>query len=569
MSSEIEKPLNERGIFARFIAPHPDVQEIGAKRMAQLLALCSLMVGFILLLGLLARIFFPSLIGRGQINIIFLFIMMGIAYIFSRTRFYIIGSIIMTTSLAASGFWLIMVGEDPLRAFILTIPLAMILGSMLLPIWGMAILSSVIVLMTLFLGRLVPGIELSTITTSAGTFLIMGVAFLASISFRNSIDQQRLAETNKINTDLQDQKIVLEQRISERTISLGQRNFIVQAITDFTGLANNAQDENEILDLSVKFISERFNVDHVGIFLVDNLGEYAILAAANSQTGKSLIASHYQLKISKGEVPSMLPELDTLRFQLGAQYYRVTRAATLPDLKMNLSFAIAAGQQLIGLLNIQTISPNPENLGKESIQIISDEIALYLQNKRILSRHENQLAEINQLAGKTTKSSWEGILAGKALGYQYNRLQILSAGESLPEEVVREVLAGQSANYVTKDAHPRARIISPIILRGEVIGIIGYDDENPDHEWQLEEKILLETIASRVSLALENSRLIAETQQRAERERIVSQVATRMRETLDMDTVLQTAVREMRQSLGLEQAEVRLQLSSKVEGKKE
>ena len=68
-------------------------------------------------------------------------------------------------------------------------------------------------------------------------------------------------------------------------------------------------------------------------------------------------------------------------------------------------------------------------------------------------------------------------------------------------------------------------------------------------------------MASRVSLALENTRLVAEAQQRAEQERTIGQVTTRMRETLDIETILKTAVKEMRQSLSLSGAEVRLQLA--------
>jgi GAF domain-containing protein len=93
--------------------------------------------------------------------------------------------------------------------------------------------------------------------------------------------------------------------------------------------------------------------------------------------------------------------------------------------------------------------------------------------------------------------------------------------------------------------------------------VIGYDNDNVNHEWQEDEKVLLETVASRVSLALENTRLVAEAQQRAERERMIAQVTTRMRETLDIETILKTAVNEMRQSLALSGAEVRLELAEK------
>ncbi len=66
-------------------------------------------------------------------------------------------------------------------------------------------------------------------------------------------------------------------------------------------------------------------------------------------------------------------------------------------------------------------------------------------------------------------------------------------------------------------------------------------------------------VSSRLTRALESARLYQDAQRRAARERLVSDVTTRMRETLDVDTVLQTAVREMRQVLGLHDVTVRLE----------
>jgi len=73
---------------------------------------------------------------------------------------------------------------------------------------------------------------------------------------------------------------------------------------------------------------------------------------------------------------------------------------------------------------------------------------------------------------------------------------------------------------------------------------------------------LVEAVATQAALAAENARLVQDAQQRAERERILGQVATRMRETLDIDTILRTAVQELRQTFDLDQAEVRLQLTN-------
>jgi hypothetical protein len=57
---------------------------------------------------------------------------------------------------------------------------------------------------------------------------------------------------------------------------------------------------------------------------------------------------------------------------------------------------------------------------------------------------------------------------------------------------------------------------------------------------------------------LDSARLFEETQQLAERERIVDEVTSRMRATMDIDNVLQTAVREIRNTLDLAEVEVRI-----------
>jgi hypothetical protein len=61
-----------------------------------------------------------------------------------------------------------------------------------------------------------------------------------------------------------------------------------------------------------------------------------------------------------------------------------------------------------------------------------------------------------------------------------------------------------------------------------------------------------------LGVALDTARLYEETQERAERERMVGEITSHMRETLDLETVLQTAAREMRRALDLAEVEMRL-----------
>jgi GAF domain-containing protein len=77
-------------------------------------------------------------------------------------------------------------------------------------------------------------------------------------------------------------------------------------------------------------------------------------------------------------------------------------------------------------------------------------------------------------------------------------------------------------------------------------------------DWTAEEIELLETLVDQWVIALDSARLYQDTQRRAARDRLVSKVTARMRETLDVETVLKTTVDEMYQALGLDEVVIRL-----------
>jgi GAF domain-containing protein len=73
---------------------------------------------------------------------------------------------------------------------------------------------------------------------------------------------------------------------------------------------------------------------------------------------------------------------------------------------------------------------------------------------------------------------------------------------------------------------------------------------------------LYETIIDQAAVALERTLLLEDAQQRAARERTVSKVTGRMRQTLDVESVLKTAVEEIGDALGLAALDLRLDIRS-------
>lgn len=100
---------------------------------------------------------------------------------------------------------------------------------------------------------------------------------------------------------------------------------------------------------------------------------------------------------------------------------------------------------------------------------------------------------------------------------------------------------------------------APIRLRDEVIGILGICREGgAGSVWTEAERALIAAVTERLALAADNIRLFEDVQRRAAREQLVGEVTTRVRESLDMDAMLQTAIREIGDALGLAEVEVRM-----------
>ncbi len=89
------------------------------------------------------------------------------------------------------------------------------------------------------------------------------------------------------------------------------------------------------------------------------------------------------------------------------------------------------------------------------------------------------------------------------------------------------------------------RLAVPIRLWGQAIGSIQLRRTEEQPPWSLEEQQLAEEIGEQIALALENARLLEETEARAARERMLAEMTARLTRSLDLDALLDTAVREL------------------------
>ena len=99
-------------------------------------------------------------------------------------------------------------------------------------------------------------------------------------------------------------------------------------------------------------------------------------------------------------------------------------------------------------------------------------------------------------------------------------------------------------------------IVVPIKLRGQTIGVLTIKSAARQRVWSKAELHLIQSVTDRLALALENARLFEETSRRAERERLVSEITGKIRSVNDPQTMIQTAVDELRNALGASRVQI-------------
>ena len=212
---------------------------------------------------------------------------------------------------------------------------------------------------------------------------------------------------------------------------------------------------------------------------------------------------------------------------------------------------------MLGALDVQ--STRPAAFTEEDIavlQLVADQVAVAIQNARLFTESQSALEAEQRAYGEISREAWKRLLEarGGPRGYTSDEKGLTLA----PKVTEPRLRVAMQAGEVMADFDGEGTLAMPIRVRDQVIGVIDAQKPEGAGAWTAEETALLETLIDQLGIALEGARLYEDTQYRASQERLISQVAARIRETLDMRTVLETAADEIYQNLGLDRVAIHL-----------
>jgi len=104
----------------------------------------------------------------------------------------------------------------------------------------------------------------------------------------------------------------------------------------------------------------------------------------------------------------------------------------------------------------------------------------------------------------------------------------------------------------------RASAVQPLMLKGRCIGVLGTENPRRGHPYEQRDTDLLRDLASHTALVIESLRAIGELATRERRAALLNALNSRIRQTLELQTILESAVRELGAALGASRCFVRL-----------
>ena len=508
----------------------------------------------IILLTLLIILGLPAS-GRRRTNIVLAILvlaMLGMLAMLKRGKVQTVAFLLMAatwTTMTYMAWKADGIRDVALIAYLSVILLANLLGSARLSIfftalsiisfWGFVYLEKQAII--------TPTLEPITNLAIDLSFIFITVQVITYLTIQNlnkalesSKKQEELSSRNQELLDLQEN---LEKLVEERTSalqksaeSLQKQARQLQAISIVSEKIALVQNLDELLPEITHLTSKSFNFYHVGIFLISPNGQFAQLKAANSEGGKQMLARNHQLEVGKvgivGRVASDAKPRIALNVGEEAIYFN---NPDLPETNSEMALPLLYGKNIVGVLDVQSKEKNA--FSQDDLDIfgtLANQIAIAIENTRQLKRTQNALAEMEEVSKKFIRQEWAQLAQKQRIvGYRYQQGET----EKLTEEQPIQNTEGSATLNI------------PVKLRDEIIGILKIRGGENHHVWQQEDLDLVEKIADRAALALENARLLENTSRRASRERLVSEITTKIRSTTDPQEMIATTLNELKEAL--------------------
>ncbi len=358
-------------------------------------------------------------------------------------------------------------------------------------------------------------------------------------AFRRAVQQSQDAFKSVIAERSQ-----LENKVNERTEQLELKTFQLQASTNIARNIAEIQNIPDLLKASVTAAAEQFGYYHVGIYLLDSRKKVAFLQASSSAIGEELIGFGHRVDIDTRNPISIAIEKNRpyMASDIGGAVF--IKDPNFPITRFRLAVPLSVRGNIIGVFDMHSDQVQLlDTQDVEIVQTLADLIAISIDNVRLIDETQTLVEQLRFYNSSQAVETWSKQTSRRSPAYQYT-----PAG-------VRPIFTP-----VKKDEATPGSLLVSLTLQGQKIGAIKLRRKGYSVSWSEKEKGMIEKIGEQISLALENSRLVDEAQKNAQRDQLIANISSRVRETLDVEAVIRTASTELRKVFDLKEAEISIGL---------
>ena len=368
-------------------------------------------------------------------------------------------------------------------------------------------------------------VVLSTTSWINIAIIMFAVGLISVMAFSTLLDglEKSLHTRHLINQDMvrdREKYEHLSQEIKRREIQL-------RTAAEITRVISAELNPDQLFQSVVNLVKEHFNLYYVGVFIVHSGSKYASLVAGTGDAGQLMVDLGHKLAVDSNSMIGWAISRRQARIALDVGQEAVFfDNPYLPETRSELALPMITSAQVLGAITVQ--STQPEAFDQEDIivlQGVADSLAIAVQNARLFDQAETNLKEMRSIHQQYLGKAWAGVIASQGgINYTY-----------------------ENQEYSTENGSQSTILEKPIAIRDNVIGHLVLESEKSS--WDPDEEAFIEAVVSQAAIALENVRLMETTQRSAQQDRMITDLSSKVWASTDIDTILQTTLRELVQGL--------------------
>ncbi|MBN2117633.1 MAG: GAF domain-containing protein [Anaerolineales bacterium] len=370
-------------------------------------------------------------------------------------------------------------------------------------------------------------------------FLLNAVMIFLLISgLETALNKTRssVEELGSANAILQYTQSELQNRSDELIVAnqeLQIRSQKLHGIAEVARTTTSIHSFDQLLPAITSGVSQQLGYYHVGLFLLDEEKQYAILLSANTADGQRMINRGYRVAVGSISPVGYIVQTGIPRVTRMNEDSTFLQNVDFPETRSQIVLPLRSRDEIIGALDIQSREVNAfseDDLA--TLSILADQVAIAIKNALLYEQSQAALREADVASRQAASQAWNEY--GKTIqtrGYRYDGIK------------------SEPVNDAKQSRRESDSLLIPVQLRDQTIGRLKLKSSDPAREWTDDELSMVRATAERVALALEGARLLEEAQKRARREAFLSDVTAKLGTSFQLDSILRDTVEELGQTL--------------------